>query len=191
MQLEGKLNGIPEKGDAEKHMRPQTEILEDLVSQVRGLGSRMRDADAEQENLERSLRYRPGRLGVLDPRILEDLMQTVSSRSHGDISFLILAGFVRDTMPWLAEAIVEARREFKTSSEEQARLIGRELMHLVEISTHGPLAETIKRSKSDQFLLKEIPFLLERAISQQIEVIDAKSRPRARGVIGHGVIKDF
>lgn len=46
-QLQAKLDAIPERADTEKHMRPQTEIMEDLVSQVRGLNTRMRDFDPE------------------------------------------------------------------------------------------------------------------------------------------------
>ena len=52
-QLQDKLDQIPDKEVSEKHMRPQTEILEDLVTQVRGLGARMREFD--QEMMEREL----------------------------------------------------------------------------------------------------------------------------------------
>ncbi|MFN4058515.1 MAG: hypothetical protein ACK4HW_10070 [Roseinatronobacter sp.] len=52
-QLENKLSLIPDKEVSEKHMRPQTEILEESISQIRGLGTRMRDFG--QELVEREM----------------------------------------------------------------------------------------------------------------------------------------
>ena len=53
--LQDKLDAIPDIAETEKHMRPQSEIMEDLVSQVRGLNGRMRDFDPEM--MEREMRF--------------------------------------------------------------------------------------------------------------------------------------
>ncbi|MBO9499543.1 MAG: toll/interleukin-1 receptor domain-containing protein [Novosphingobium sp.] len=52
-RMEKMLDEIPDEEEAEKHMRPQAEILEELVSQVRGLGAQMQDFGPEM--MERDL----------------------------------------------------------------------------------------------------------------------------------------
>lgn len=44
-KLEAAIDDIPSQEPSEKHMRPQGEILEELVTGVRNLNSRMRDFD--------------------------------------------------------------------------------------------------------------------------------------------------
>ena len=44
-ELEKQLNTVPEEAPSEKHMRPQHEILEELVTGVRGLDARFRDLE--------------------------------------------------------------------------------------------------------------------------------------------------
>lgn len=167
-QLEEKLTKIPDKNGSEKHMRPQTEILEDLVTSVRGLNSRMRDFDLEM--MEREPQYYKSKHRGFDLRILDELMHITSGTSEGDFSLLLLAGFVRSRMPWLAEVLVEAHRELKTANSEEAERIGSQIMQIVKYTTRGPFGERfISRSKSGHMLMKELPYLIDRAISMRRE----------------------
>lgn len=167
-QLEGKLAEIPDKGEAEKHMRPQTEILEDLVSQVRGLGARMRDFDPEM--MEREIRYAYPRSRDFDPRYLDEMMHTMMDTRDSDLSLALLAGFVRDRMPWLAEVLIEARRDLKDATPSQAREIGHNLMSIIKMTTRGPWAERMmSKSKSGHILMMELPHFVDRAISFRLE----------------------
>lgn len=167
-QLQDKLNKIPEKEASEKHMRPQKEILEDLVSQVRGLGARMRAFDPEF--MERDFDIRERLTRELDPRMLDEMMSIASESRVHDYSLLILAGFVRDSMPWLAEVLIEAHRELKqAASPEEVQDIGRQLSFLVKHSTRSKWAErTMMRSKRSQMLMMEMPMFLDRAISLRL-----------------------
>lgn len=166
-QLQQKLDAIPDKEASEKHMRPQTEILEDLVSQVRGLGTRMRDFDPEL--IDRGIRNSNMRYRDNDPRILDEVMHILMARKT-DMSLLILAGLVRDRMPWLAEVLVEAHRDLKTASPEQAREIAQNVMSLATLTNRGPLGELMMgRTKSDKMLMMELPHYIDRALSIRLD----------------------
>ncbi len=167
-QLQEKLAKIPDKEPSEKHMRPQTEILEELVSQIRGLGARMREYDPEM--LERESRYRDPKYLEFDLRTLDELMHAMMDTRDGEMSLLLLAGLFRDRMPWLAEVLVESYRELKSASPEEAREIGHRLMRVVKQTTRGPFGERLfRRSKSGHMLLMELPHFVDRAISLRIE----------------------
>jgi hypothetical protein len=87
----------------------------------------------------------------------------------GDIQLLVLAGLVRNTMPWLAEVLVESHRELKTASSEEARKVGVRLMRLVKNSIRGPLGDRMMRSKSNHMMMMELPHLIDRAVSLRID----------------------
>lgn len=86
------------------------------------------------------------------------------------MSLLLLAGLLRDRMPWLAEVLVESYRELKTAGPEEAREISRRLMRLVKHTVRGPFGERmLGRSKSGHFLLMELPHLIDRAVSSSLD----------------------
>src|SRR5690606_14338233 len=57
-RLQEALKNIPDTESNEKHMRPQHEILEELVTGVRGINSRMRDIEPELSGREMAYRHR-------------------------------------------------------------------------------------------------------------------------------------
>ena len=171
-QLQAKLDEIPDQEPSDKHMRPQTDILEDLVLQVRGLSGRMNDFTPEL--IERDIRYRSSKYLDLDPRMIDDMMHMMIEPRESEMSLLLLAGFVRERMPWLAEVLVESYRELKTAGVDDAREIGRRLMRVVKQSTRGPFSERlIGRSKSSHMLMMELPHIVDRAISLRLEAIQS------------------
>jgi hypothetical protein len=167
-QLQKKLDEIPDKEPSEKHMRPTPDILEDLVSQVRGLGTRMREFDPEV--MDRDPRYWSQKSFDFDPRMLDEMMHMMMDSRDGEMSLLLLAGFVRDRMPWLAEVLVESHRDLKNATPEEAREIGQRLMRVIKITTRGPFGERLMgRNKSGHILIMEMPHFVDRAISFRIE----------------------
>lgn len=160
-QLQEKLDAIPEKADSEKHMRPQTEILEDLVSQVRGLNGRIRDFDPEL--MERDIRYRDRKWRRIDPMMMEEIvMMTRESSRDADFALLMFAGLLRERMPWLAEILVESHRELKTATAGEAREIAHKLMRAVKISTRSRFAERMMDdSKGIHIMMMELPHLID------------------------------
>lgn len=138
-QLQQKVDNIPGKAPAGKNMRPHGEILEELVSQVRGLGARVRDLDPDFMDRELKIASRSGR--DLDPRMIDELMHGAIDSRDGDLSLLILAGLIREPMPWLAEVLVESHRELKSASPKQARDIAHRLMRLVDQTARGRIGD--------------------------------------------------
>lgn len=167
-QLEAKLADIPANGKSPKHMRPQTEILEDLVSQVRGLGSRISESNIELMDPEQhGFRSKSNRL---DPRMLDELLDLSMWTEGSDMSLLVLAGIVRDRMPWLAEVLVESHREIKNVAPQDVTEIGYKLNRFLQQITRGTMSERLMvRSKSDFHMMMEIPHIIDRAISGLIE----------------------
>jgi len=167
-QLQQTLDDIPDKKDSEKLLRPQSEILEELVSQVRGLGARVRDFDPEimdRDPLFWNRKYRES-----DPRMLDEVMHLMMGTRNSEMSLLLLAGFVRNQMPWLAEILVETHRELKGASPEEAQEIAKKLLRLVKHIMRGPFGERIiSRSKSGEFLMMELPRILDNALAFRIE----------------------
>lgn len=167
-RLEDELNNIPEKQVSEKHMRPQTEILEDLVSQVRGLGARMRDADAE--TVEREIRSSGRRFEGLDSRLIEEVMHAANMSSEDGVSLLVIAGFVRERIPWLAEIMVETHRELKVASPPKACEIMRDLINFFDSHIHSPIGDRIfGRTKEGRVFMMQISRYLEMAYSVKAE----------------------
>lgn len=167
-QLEKKIDEIPDKEFSGKHMRPQNEILEELVTQVRGLGSRMREF--EPDIMDRDIKYSSRGFRELDPRMIDELMHGSMDSRDGDMSLLILAGLVRDLLPWLSEVLVESHRELKNAGPEEAQKIGHRLMRLVMQTTRGRLGERMMgRSKAGQILMMELPRFVDRAVSSRLD----------------------
>ena len=180
-QLQQKIADIPGKAHAGKHMRPHGEILEELVLQVRGLASRMRDVDPEF--VDRDLKY-PGRTyrDLDDPRMIYELMHGTMDSRDGDLSLLMLAGLVRDAMPWLAEVLVESHRELKIASPKEATDIANRLMRIVEQTRRGRFGERLMgRTKAGQILMMELPMFIDRAVSSRIEFRMKNGESRAEG----------
>lgn len=180
-QLQAKLDAIPAKTETAKHMRPQIEIMEDLVSQVRGLNSRMRDFDPEI--MERELRYPSKSLRRFDPMMMEELVMMSREYSRAsNYELLLLAGFIRDEMPWMAEVLVEAHRELNSVKHpRQAEKVLDRVMGLVKALTHSPVGERMMGgSKMSHVLLMELPRAIDRAFVQRMhslrnpEMLDEK-----------------
>lgn len=181
-QLQQKIDGIPGKAPAGKHMRPQGEILEELVSQVRGLGSQMRELDPDF--VDRSLKYPSRAYRDLDPRMIDELMNGEIDSRDGDFSLLILAGLVRDGMPWLAEVLIESHRELKSASPKEAREIAHRLVRLVKQTSMGRVGERFMgRTKAGQILMMEMPMFIDRAVSSRLEFRTKAVEPNADGSI--------
>lgn len=167
-KLQAKLEKIPKYEKSGKQARTQAEVLEDLVSQVRGLSSRFREIDIEFS--ERDARLMTPRQREMDSRSVDEMMHLLFESSDTDMSLIVLAGFVREKMPWLAEVLIQAHQDLKTASPEEARDIGERLMRFIHQATRGPMAERMMgRSKSNHMLLMEMPHLVDRAVSFKIE----------------------
>jgi len=161
-ELQTALDEIPKKVLTGKHKRPQHEILEELVTGVRGLNSRMRDFGPEIDERERFIMKRHRRY---HPRLLEETMHMFKGNEDSIASLLILAGFLRNDLPWLAELILESYREIRDGGPDEAEKAMDRLHRAIEYTMHGPMMREMHGVSKDMFMLvEELPMLLDMAI---------------------------
>jgi hypothetical protein len=183
-ELENKLDAIPEEAPTERHMRPQHEILEELVAGVRGLDSRFRDLEGIADAMPRSRRRMRRRF---HPMVFEEMAHMASEEGDDPISLLMFASLMRDDLPWLYELIVDVYREIKDGDAKAAqKAIGR-LRRVSKMLRRGPMMDLMMDDSKDAHMLAmEFPMMLDRVLhrfeAQRLEIssddeVEDKDRP--------------
>lgn len=137
-EFEKKLKAIPEDAPAERHMRPQHEILEELVASVRSLDSRIR----EVEDMGRSPFGRSKRHHFMHPMMFREFHHMAGERPDDPIMILVVASMFRDDLPWLYELghdvyrAIQARRPDAVSALHRFRRATKNLIR-------GPFMEEL------------------------------------------------
>lgn len=121
-QFEKKLETIPDDAPAERHMRPQHEILEELVATVRSLDSRIREVEdmGGRSPFTRSKRHR-----FMHPMMFRDFHHMVGERPDDPIMILVVASLFRDELPWLYELGHDAYRAIRSCQPDAASALHR------------------------------------------------------------------
>jgi TIR domain len=132
-QLEGQMNAVPKHTAPTKPIRPQHEILEELVGSIRAIDTRIRTLE-ENSNEPRTPRYRRHRI----PFMLHELPHIIGERPGDPIGLLVLASMFREEAPWLYEIGLEAYRSTKAGKREEARLALRRFQRAAEFTLRGP-----------------------------------------------------
>lgn len=159
-ELEKQFKGIPPEAPTAKHMRPHHEILEELVSGVRGLDSRFREV--EGIIMEQGPRFRRGRMRHFHPMMMQEMAHMISEEGDDPISLLMLAGTVRDDFPWLAEVISEAYREIRDGDlKSSQRAIERLRRFFKNVSRREIMMEFAGPSKEAHMIAMEVPRMLD------------------------------
>ena len=163
--LQGELQKIPDTQPSEKHMRPQHEILEELVTGVRGLNARMTAFDPDVMDIDR--RYH--RKNRFHPRIFEEISLMQGEKDDAPISLLLMAGILREELPWLAELLTESYREIRDGGPEEAERVFHRLRRSVRHLARGSMREMMGGSKEAMFMMHEFPMFLEMALHNVFE----------------------
>lgn len=116
--LQDSIAAIPNTAPSEKHMRPNHEILEELVVGIRGINSSIRELEPETKDSNYDLRRR--RKMHMHPRFINELGFLSGQDGGGPMPLLMLAGMYRDELPWMSEVLTEAYREIRDGSVETA-----------------------------------------------------------------------
>ena len=171
-EFKKKLEAIPDDAPAERHMRPQHEILEELVASVRSLDSRIREVeDAGRSPFGRSRRYRR-----MHPMMFRDFHHMVGERPDDPIMILVVASMFRDDLPWLYELgadayrAIRARRPDATTALHRFRRAARNLVGgpFVEEFGMDPMMMDVTLHELDRFTER-----LERSDEEPEETDDA------------------
>lgn len=159
--------GIPESEPSDKHMRPHHEILEELVTGVRGINSRMREL--EPALAEDEYRHKRRKLKHMHPRLIEELSVVTGEEGGPPLSLLILAGFYREDFPWVSELLTEAYREIRDGNMESAKKSVYRLRRAIKHLMHSNIFyELSGGSKQLMLLSEELPMFLDIAINRSI-----------------------
>ncbi len=135
-QLEEKLSSIPEHPGEAKRIRPQHEILEELVAGVRSLDSRVREVG------EMASRRPPSRGRIRrHPIMIREMGKMMAEGPNDPILLLITASMFKDDLPWLYELGVEAYRAATTGTPEEAEPSLRRFLQAADLLERSPFAE--------------------------------------------------
>lgn len=164
-RLQENLANIPDSESSEKHMRPQHEILEELVSGVRGLTTRMRDIEPElvdRESYSKRRKYRK-----FHPRMLDEMLMISGDEGSAPLQLLILAGLYREDFPWMAEILTEAYREIRDGGVETADKTLHQLRRIMKHMMHSKMFYELSGGSKDLMMLAdELPMYLDMAINR-------------------------
>jgi TIR domain-containing protein len=152
--LEKKVTDIPKTQTPAKQNRPQHEILEELVSSIRGLDLRFRES-VEEGPPRRRRRHR------LHPMMLMEMTHDLKLGPRDPMAILFLVSLLRDDLPWLYELGVDAYRASITGSGEKAREARRRFFDAFRMIRRGPFLEELG-DKDTYILVREMEHLLER-----------------------------
>jgi hypothetical protein len=160
-ELEKQLVSIPEEAPTEKQMRPAHEILEELVTGVRGLDVRFRDLEGIV--MDQGPRSRRRRLRHFHPGMFEEMAETVSEEGDDPISLLVFGGLFRDDFPWLYEILIEAYREVRDGDAKAAQKAIERLRRVTRAMGRDPFMEEMMgpSSKEAHMMMMELPMMLD------------------------------
>lgn len=158
-ELEKQFQTIPHEAPTAKHMRPHHEILEELVSGVRGLDARFRDIETTVSDQGPRTRRR---MRQFHPMMMEEMAHMISEEGDDPISMLMFAGILREDFPWLAEVMAEAYREIRDGDlKSSQRTIERLRRVFKNIGRRDFMMEFAGPSKEAHMMAMEMPRMLD------------------------------
>ena len=129
------------------------------------LNSRMREFDPEMSENERYSRRRRMRI---PPRMLSELFMS-SETDDALTSLLLLAGFLREDFPWLAELMSESYREIRDGEHDEIERIIYRLRRTIKQLMRSPMMREISGTSKDAMVMaEELPFLLDMVLENFI-----------------------
>jgi len=145
-----------------------------LVEEMKTLPSRVAERlISEGEPIRRSRTRR------FHPMMLEELMH-LSGEPGDPVAILMAASLVKEDMPWLYELAMEAYRAAKAGDAEAIERELHRLRRFSELTAHGPFMEEMGLGRKDsQIILREFPYMLERALMRVHEERELSDRKRS------------
>ncbi len=165
-RLQEAFETIPDTEPSEKHMRPHHEILEELVTGVRGINSRMGELE---ELTGREDGYKRRRMRRIHPHMLDEMTMIAGEEGGGPLHLLMLAGFYREDLPWLAEVLTETYREIRDGRSENTEKNITRLRRMMKHMMHSKIFFDLSGgSKEIMMLIEELPMILDMAMHRKI-----------------------
>lgn len=163
-ELEKRIIAVPKHGTPAKN-RPQHEILEELVTSIRGLDLRFR------ETIEEGPRTKRRRSGF-HPMLMEEMLHVLDVEPGDPVRLLMLSSMLRDDLPWLYELGMEAYRAATTGNAERTKKAQHRFMSALHTLRRGPFLEDIGDPRTTHMLLREMEHLLNQASRERPSIAE-------------------
>ncbi len=151
--LKESIAAIPNTAPSEKHMRPNHEILEELVVGIRGINTSIREL--EPETKEGDYDFRRRKKMRMHPRFIEELGFLSSQDGGGPMPLLMLAGMYRDDLPWISEVLTEAYREIRDGSLETAERTLLRLRRMIKLIFNSKIFYDLSGGSKDFMMMAD------------------------------------
>lgn len=142
-QFETKVTSISEQTVGTKQVRPQHEILEELVAGFRSVDTRI----SEVMEMVASSRMRGSRrFGRMHPMMVHEISMMIGEGPGDPTPILVFASMFRDELPWLYELGMDAYKSVKAGSSSEASsavLRFRRVMRVIGLLRKGQFAEEL------------------------------------------------
>ena len=112
----------------------------------------------------------------LHPMMIERIM--FDSPDEGDpVSLLVIAGLIRDDVPWMYELTVEAYRTIKSGVEADILRLIKGLEMSQKFFMKGPLMEESMDSPEMEMMFHELPRMLQHRLERTLPSRKSKTKP--------------
>ena len=180
--LNDKLQAIPDADKQTKRHRSQSGVLEDLVTNVRGVGQQV-------DHLEDMLRAGDGRKRrwhgrPILPMLLDGLTSKHLGLARGDTTILlILAGLAREDLPWISELLVDFHRNYRVAIKADRMELIQKYRSLIETMIRNPeMMKWHERPKYIHALARELYMGIDLWLDQ-LEASEFRSASEIEGVL--------
>jgi hypothetical protein len=170
------VSTIPNTAPSERHMRPNHEILEELVVGIRGINSSIRELEPDPKERDYAINKR--RKMRFHPRMIEEFAFLSSQDGGGPLHLLILAGAYRDELPWMAEILTEAYREIRDGNSDAAERTLLRLRRMVKHMFNSKMFYDLSGGSKDFMMMAEESIMLVEMALHQANVGESHGAER-------------
>lgn len=179
-RLQQSLEAIPEVAPKEKHKRSQNDILEELVTGVRNVNTRIRELEIDSSDREKFPRKRK-RISL---SAIDRAFSLLSEFGESHSILLLISSMLRDEAPWISDIMAETYREIRYGSPQQIEVGMRRLQRVLDAMGGDPsLSEAQGIGKETYAVIRELPAFLDYVFSRSLERELAIKPSRTRGEI--------
>lgn len=190
--LEQKMAEIPRKEHVVKKTRPDSEILEDLVSGVRGLEMRLRESQDESQfmglapfmestSFPRSFpRRRSSGYDHYHPSMIMEMADRMSEGRQDPLRILIVSSFLRNDFPWIYDIGLEVYKAITTGRTKDARAFYQKFKEGIESIRHTSFLKD-RGDKKTYILIQEMLSMLGLGFPEQLTLYESAEVEKETG----------
>lgn len=166
-ELVSEMEDAPDKEESPSDSTA-AKILEEMKAMMRDLPSRIEDRVSDGPSSRRKRRR-------VHPMMFERFMFG-GPEANEPIGLLVLAGLIRDDIPWLYEVVVEVYRTIQSGTQKDITKMIHTVETLEEFTTRGPFMEELVDSEEMHMMMHELPRMLQHTLQRALDMKKESSR---------------